>query len=52
MGDPQGVDTLIDLAPLARPGDDAAAVDQGLHTVGGAVFLDEEFGSQLGCAVE
>ena len=41
--DPERDDALVHFAKLPGSGDDAATVDGGFETVGGTVFLDEEF---------
>ncbi len=50
--DPVCDNPLIHLTKLPWPGNDPAAVDNNLETVGIAVFLDELLGGKLGVAVE
>jgi hypothetical protein len=49
---PEDEKSLIDLPHLPGPCDHPAAVDDRLHAKGGIVFLDQQFGGELGRAVE
>ena len=49
---PQDDETLVDLAHLPGAGDHAAAVDHRAQAVHRAIFLDQQFGGELGGAVQ
>ena len=49
---PQHDEALIDLAHLPRAGQNATAIDHGPQSVHFTVFFDQQFGGELGCAIQ